>query len=59
MLAELARIGFAKHVRWVKNRRLTSQRACETILRSNALGALVAWLASRPARTDPARAGAS
>jgi protein ImuA len=42
---ELARIGLAKHVRWVKTESpADAQWACETILRSNALGALVAWL---------------
>ncbi len=42
---ELARIGLAKHVRWVKAESAAdAQWACETILRSNALGALVAWL---------------
>lgn len=42
---ELARIGLAKHVRWVKTESpADAQWTCETILRSNALGALVAWL---------------
>ncbi|WP_370459394.1 translesion DNA synthesis-associated protein ImuA [Cupriavidus sp. SW-Y-13] len=42
---ELARIGVGKHVRWVKAESpADAQWACETILRSNALGALVAWL---------------
>lgn len=43
--SELARIGLARHVRWVKTQSpADAQWACETILRSNALGALVAWL---------------
>lgn len=42
---ELARLGLAKHVHWVKTESpADAQWACETILRSNALGALVAWL---------------
>lgn len=41
---ELSRLGFA-HVHWVKAESPgDAQWACETILRSNALGALVAWL---------------
>ena len=42
---ELSRDGLAEHVRWVKTETpLDTQWACETILRSNALGAVIAWL---------------
>lgn len=42
---EFTRLGLAKHVRWVKTESpADAQWACETILRSSALGALVAWL---------------
>lgn len=43
--AELARDGLANNVRWIKvENQADALWACETILRSNALGALVAWL---------------